>query len=344
MVRKINSKKLIDFSNGKYSYNDYLLVKSWFTEAGADDEIKKQLYLQWSEIVHDNNATVQSLDHVFEKIQHNMLFEDKKSNKRNMVWNIYRSAAAILLIPMLAFSIWALLSNRESGSTNTIAKSWIEINAPEASRVEFLLPDSTKGWLNGGSKLKYASDFNENRKIELKGEAYFEVKHRNESEFVVGLNKLNVKVLGTKFNISDYTDDLFTDIVLLEGKVEINHKTAAFSQKLLPDEKLTYDFENQSVKLANVDAKRYAAWKDGFLIIDNEPLSQAIGRIERWYNVEIVIEDEALKSYRFKATFKDEPLEEVLRLISLTTPLKYIIEKRNTDNGGVIKKKKVIIS
>jgi ferric-dicitrate binding protein FerR (iron transport regulator) len=343
MVKKINTNKLNDFSKGKYSYNDYLLVKSWFKDADKDKELEMQLHKQWNEILQDQSENDQSFHYIFDKIQHNILIEDKKSNKRNLVWNIYRSAAAILLVPVLIVSIWILFSKQEKISASINAKSWIEINAPEAARVEFLLPDSTRGWLNGGSKLKYASDFNENRKVELKGEAYFEVKHRNQSEFIVGLNKLNVKVLGTKFNISDYASDFLTEIVLLEGKVEVSDKTGSFKQDLSPDQKITYDVNNQSSKMNDVDAKRYAAWKDGFLIIDNEPLGQAISRIERWYNTEIVIQNEVLKSYRFKATFKDEPLEEVLRLITITTPIKYVIEKRNFETNGILKKKKVTI-
>lgn len=343
MAKKINTNILLGFLEGKYSYNDYLHIKSWFKKADKD-EIEKQLHKHWDEILQDQNEDDQTLDFLFEKIQQNILREDKKSNQRNLVWNIYRYAAAILLIPVTAFSIWMIFSKQENISAKVETKSWIEINAPEAARVEFMLPDSTKGWLNGGSKLKYASDFNINRKIELKGEAYFEVKHREQSEFIVGLNKLNVKVLGTKFNISDYESDLFTDIVLLEGKVEITGKTGSFSQMLLPDQRISYDIENQSAKISEVDAKRHTAWKDGFLIIDNEPLGKAISKIERWYNAEIIIEDEALKSYRFKATFKDEPLEEVLRLLAITTPMKYNILKRDVDSDGILEKKKVIIN
>jgi ferric-dicitrate binding protein FerR (iron transport regulator) len=224
-----------------------------------------------------------------------------------------------------------------------VVQSWVEINAPEAARVEFLLPDSTKGWLNSGSKLKYPAIFEKNRKVELTGEAYFEVKKQKDSEFIVSLANLDVKVLGTKFNVSGYTDDMFTDVVLSEGKVEINGKTGVFKQILSPDEKITYNIQTKSLKLSSVDANRYSAWKDGFLIMDNEPLEQVIGRIERWYNAEIVIQDEALKSYRFKVTFKDEPLEEVLRLIAITTPIKYVIEKRDTGANGILKKKKVTI-
>ena len=95
--------------------------------------------------------------------------------------------------------------------------------------------------------------------------------------------------------------------------------------------------------MSEVDADRFSAWKDGYLIIDNEPLGQVAGRLERWYNAEIIIQDERLKNYRFKATFKDEPLEEVLRLIAITTPIRYEIEKRDMDANGVVKQKKVIL-
>ena len=202
----------------------------------------------------------------------------------------------------------------------------------------------SKVWLNSGSSLRYPEKFSgDNRIVYLTGEAYFEVKKQKDSVFIVSLANLDVKVLGTKFNVSGYTDDLFTEVVLSEGKVEINGKTGVFTQILSPDEKITYNAQTKTLKLSTVDANRYSAWKDGFLIMDNEPLERVIGRIERWYNAEIVIQDEALKSYRFKATFKDEPLEEVLRLIAITTPIKYVIEKRDSGANGILKRKKVTI-
>ena len=263
-----------------------------------------------------------------------------------MAWNLYRQAAAILLIPALAFILWYFISVEKSGvagSSTLIAQSWVEINAPEGSRVEFFLPDSTSGWLNSGSKLKYPSVFERHRKVQLTGEAYFEVKHREQSDFVVSVPDLDIKVLGTKFNVSAYSDDPVTDVVLAEGKVEIEGKAGVFKQILAPNEKITFYRDEKSVKMSEVDADRFLAWKDGYLIIDNEPLGQVAGRIERWYNAEIVIQDEALKNFRFKATFKDEPLEEVLRLIAITTPIRYEIEKRDIDANGVLKQKKVIL-
>lgn len=346
MGKENNYSKLIDFSNGKYSYNDYLKVKEWLNEAEKNKGLKEQLYIQWSEMVENEREGKKSLHHIFEKIQYNILLEEKKNSNRNIVWNIYRYAAAVLLIPMFAFSVWISISKSKTNnlSSQDIGVSWVEINAPHAARVEFLLPDSTKGWLNSGSKLKYPTVFKENRKVELSGEAFFEVKKQDQSEFIVSLENLDVKVLGTKFNVSAYAEDIFTDVVLSEGIVEVNGKKGVFKHTLMPNEKLSYDSQIKSAKLSMVDANRFSAWKDGFLIIDNEPLGKVVGRIERWYNAEIIIQDEALKSYRFKATFQDEPLEEVLRLLAITTPLKYNIEKRDVDSGGVLEKRRVIIN
>ena len=346
MSNFIDHKKLFDFSNGKYSYNDYLQVKQWLNEWEEKPEIREELFNQWKELQNDSAGSGQSLQHIFEKIQHTVLLEEKKSVRKSVVWNFYRQAAAILLIPVLAFSLWYFVSTKKSevaGPSPLMAQSWVEINAPEGARVEFFLPDSTSGWLNSGSKLKYPAIFDQHRKVQLTGEAYFEVKHREQSDFVVSVPDLDVKVLGTKFNVSAYSGDPVTDVVLAEGKVEIEGKAGVFNQTLSPNEKITFNRDKKSLKMSEVDADRFSAWKDGYLIIDNEPLGQVAGRLERWYNAEIVIQDERLKNYRFKATFKDEPLEEVLRLVAITTPIRYEIEKRDVDANGVLKQKKVIL-
>ncbi len=342
MKEKINIKKLIDFSNGNYSWNDYLQVKEWFNNQRENKELKNQLFSQWEELnrQYKNDG---SLNHIFEKIQYNILLEEKKETKKLNMWRMYQQVAAVLLIPVLGFSLWYYFSAKTDNYTpaQELAQSWVEINAPDGARVEFFLPDSSKGWLNSGSKLKYPAVFNKERKVELTGEAWFNVKHLNNSGFVVGVPDMNIKVLGTQFNVSSYPGDAFTDVTLEKGKVEVNGKAATFNQILSPNQKIIFNRETRSLNLVKVDASRFSAWKEGYLIIDNEPLGQVVGRLERWYNVEIIIQDEALKNYRFKATFKDEPLEEVLRLMAKTTPIDYKIEKRTSDANGVLIQKKV---
>lgn len=343
MKKEINIKTLINFSEGKYSYNEYLKVKGWFNNMGEYKEVKEELFGQWEEIVGKNERRDNSLNHIFEKIQYNILLEEKKEARKISAWSLYRQVAAIFLIPVLSISIWYYINSQSVNQTPEIAQSWVEINAPDGARVEFSLPDGSQGWLNSGSKLKYPAVFNGERKVELLGEAWFDVQHCDNIGFVVSVPEMDVKVLGTQFNVTAYSEDASTDVILEEGKVEINGTVSVFNQVLSPNEKISFNRKSRSITKSEVDASRFSAWKDGYLVIDNEPLGQVVGRLERWYNVDIRIQDETLKKYRFKATFKDEPLEEVLKLIAKTTPIKYNIDKRVTDSNGVLTKKKVTI-
>lgn len=337
MDNKISHKTLLDFSKGKYSYNEYLDVKHWFTNVGNDVEVEEQLFNQWKEFSDSTNT--KSLHPIFEKIQYKILLEEKKNKKGKVIWQYYRQVAAIL-IPLIAISASLYFFTKPSRTTE---QAWLEINVPEGARIEFLLPDSTSGWLNSGAKLKYPAEFSRHRKVELIGEAFFNVKHKEHSDFTVGVTDMDIKVLGTKFNVSAYGNEAVTEVVLKEGKVEVKGKAAAFSQILRPGEKIVYNHEISSLNSEAVNPDLYTAWKEGYLILDNEPLAQATKKLERWYGVEIQIQDETLKNFRFKATFQEEPLEEVLRFIAMTTPITYKIENRSPDSNGILKKKQVII-
>jgi len=336
MEDKIDFKTLLNFSSGNYSYNEYLKVKDWFVHVRDDEQTESQLFKYWMEkkdVPDDAN-----LHSIFEKIHYQILLEEKNLQQKRSFWNYYRQVAAFL-IPLIVLS--ALVYFFLWGKPQT--QSWVEINAPEGARIEFMLPDSSFGWLNSGAKLKYPAVFNSHRKVKLSGEAFFNVKHLAHSDFTVSVADMDIKVLGTRFNVSAYPDESVTEVVLNEGKVEINGKTGRFSKTLCPGEKIAYDHETKQVDVNKVDPALYSAWKDGYLIIDNETLEQVVKKLGRWYNAEISIQDDILKNFRFKATFADEPLDEVLQLIAMTTPITYKIEKRNIDSNGIIKKKQIKI-
>ncbi len=343
MERKINNTTLLNFSKGKYSYNTYLQVKEWFCDFHENKELETLSLDQWNELNNLSQDHNDSLNYLFEKVEFDIWPGEKKETPKIKLWNYYRQIAAILLIPVLAFSIWHyyFASDNALVTPAQTFQSWVEINAPEGARVEFFLPDSSIGWLNSGSKLKYPIVFSENRTVELTGEAWFNVKHLDASEFVVSVPDMDIKVLGTQFNVTAYSDDDFTAVALERGEVEVNGKTEVFNQIIVPNEKICFNRNKKSVVLSEVDAARFSAWKEGYLIIDNEPLGEVVNRLERWYNVGIKIQDETLKRYRFKATFRDEPLEEVLKLIAKTTPIIYNIDERSTDNNGVLIQKTV---
>lgn len=337
MDDKINYKTLFDFSKGKYSYSDYLKVKHWFTHVRDDGKVEEQLFDQWKNFA--DSPDMKSLRPIFERIQYQILLEEKRNGKKKNLWHLYRQVAAIL-IPIIAISASLYFFNQPGKST---AQAWLEINVPKGARVEFLLPDSTSGWLNSGAKLKYPSEFSRHRKVELLGEAFFNVRHMEHSDFTVGVSDMDITVLGTQFNVSAYANEAVTEVVLKEGKVEVKGKAAVFNQTLHPGEKISYNHEKSALNKLVVDPNIYTAWTNGFLVIDNEPLEQAVKKLERWYGAEISIQDEVLKNFRFKATFQEEPLEEVLRFIAMTTPMSYQIETRDQGVNGILKKKQVIL-
>lgn len=339
MDNNINYKTLLDFSNGKYSYNEYLKVRHWFTQMKNDVKTESQLFEQWKKLSTSDELKSRSLQPIFEKIQYHILLEEKQKEKKRTIWFYYKQAAAVL-IPLFILSVSLYFLKKPS---QTMPQAYLEINVPQGARVKFLLPDSTSGWLNSGAKLRYPAAFGLHRTVELTGEAFFNVKHREHSDFTVRVADMYINDLGTQFNVSAYDDDAITEVVLKEGEVEVNGTKDIFNQKLLPGEKITYNRETHKIYVKNVDPKLYSEWTKGYLVIDNETLSIAAKKLERWYNVEIDIESEVLKNYRFKATFNDEPLDEVLRFIAMTTPITYEIATREQDSDGIVKQKKIII-
>ena len=335
MENKINYKTLLDFSTGKYSYNDYLKVKHWFINVRNDQNAEEQLFNHWQDIPDKTNT--ESLHFIFEKIHYQILLEEKKKKKN--LWQYSWRVAAILILVIALPALYYFLSK----PGQPLTQPWAEINVPEGARIEFLLPDSTSGWLNSGAKLKYPIAFSHHRQVDLIGEAFFRVRHKEHSDFTVSVADMDIKVLGTQFNVSAYSDETVTEVVLKEGKVEINGKAGVFRQTLQPGEKILYDHNANSLDMKKVDPKLYSAWTNGYLVIDNESLALAAKKLERWYSVEITIQDEALKNFRFKATFKDEPLEEVLRFFAMTTPMSYKIGNRDQGSNGILKKKHVTI-
>lgn len=339
-MEKTTTYKILEkFSEGKYSWNDFQTVKNWFENIHNFSEAKSFLKEHWNSLNHSASPDDKSLNHIYRQIEYYILLEEKKELKKINLWRIYRQAAAILLIPVLVFTAWYFFSEKTATDTDL---AWVEIQAPNSSRIKFSLPDGSSGWLNSGSSLSYYPRFSKKRQVQLSGEAYFEVKP-SEELFNVKTADFNVSVLGTTFNVTAYEDDFFSQVVLVDGKVNVTGNTQILDKTLAPGERLlVYPSENK-FNLSRVDTESLTAWKDGLLLLDNEPLELAVKRMERWYNVEIVVEDDLLKSYRFKATFEDEPLEEVLKLLSVSTPMEYTFEKREENSDGTFKKKKVRI-
>jgi ferric-dicitrate binding protein FerR (iron transport regulator) len=339
MKEPVDYRILHKFALGKYSLKDFRLISRWFEDKNNEEDLKLAIQQHWSEFSEDFAGNEKDLTSVLNQLKQKIAKERPVVHFRKRIQKFYTRAAAILLLPLLLYSVYATFQKVPAPEISAL----VEIVSPNGARTHFRLPDGSQGWLNSGSALKYKTDFLEKRTVQLLGEAWFEVAPDEESPFVVETPHLDVQVLGTKFNIAAFPDEKVTEVVLQEGKVKVNGYNGTFTFDMKPDEKFTYNKELQSGTIQTVNADQFSSWKDGLLVFRNEPLSEVLKRIGRWYNVEFVLTDPEIAKFRYRATFHEEQIEEVIRLISLTAPIKYSFNKREMSNDGVFKKRKITI-
>jgi ferric-dicitrate binding protein FerR (iron transport regulator) len=205
------------------------------------------------------------------------------------------------------------------------------------SRTKLILPDGTTVWLNASSKLTYGDDFMEKeRRVQLEGEAYFDVVKNDSKPFIINTAIMNVRVLGTSLNVRYYAGDKKAETVLIKGKIEVQVKRRPQERYLLSSlEKLSVAatapdvHPKKELSISNVDVIgkdstiAETAWIDNELIFTGEPLAELAGRMERWFDVKVTVKGIRLQQFRMSGSFKDESPEQALKAISLITGCKY---------------------
>lgn len=192
------------------------------------------------------------------------------------------------------------------------------IRIPNGKRFALQLSDGTVVHLNAGTSLKYPIKFiaGESRSVFLDGEAFFDVAKDKQHPFVVNADQLNIRVLGTHFNVSNYPEDDATDVVLVEGSVGLYTQNENFDAAknviLKPGYKGSLDKTGNQISAQPVITDMYTSWINGGQNFRNMAFKNIIKKLERRYNVSIINLNNKLAEEKFNASFKDEPLEKVL--------------------------------
>jgi ferric-dicitrate binding protein FerR (iron transport regulator) len=203
-----------------------------------------------------------------------------------------------------------------------------EIRVPHGERSEITLYDGTKVWLNSGTELKIPLVFNGNqRKIFLKGEAFFDVAKIKEKPFIVNAGQMDIEVLGTRFDVCAYPDDQELYATLEDGEIRAINLQTGEEIRMLPGYQAILNLKSQKFELQQVDTRLYTSWKENRLQLENAPFFEVIKRMERWYDVKIHVDPTIDTGERYTMTIKTESLREMLRLISITTPINYEIKE-----------------
>jgi len=204
---------------------------------------------------------------------------------------------------------------------------YVNIEVPNGQRTQVFLPDGTAVWLNAGTSLAYPTNFSsQHRDIYLQGEAYLEVKSDKKNPFIVRTDRMNVKVLGTKFNVKSYKDET-AYVTLLEGKVEVITMDELNSLTLKPNEQISIS-ETNTMLLTQVESNNVNMWTLGELVYVNEKLSVIVKDLERRFDVQISILDEDLSEDLFTSRIDSKAhVDQALSRLKGTRELDYVIEE-----------------
>lgn len=298
------------------SSDDENFVAAQYLQSGNESGLKEIAREHWEK----SPSTEVELQHILDRIIFHIKTSQNKRPVLSRILSVYYRFAAVLLVPLLIGGIYlmVLISNRNA--------TYAEIVAPQGARVQFTLPDGSKGYLNGGSKLQFPVNFSENRNLSLSGEAYLEVAKNKKLPFTVQTKYADVRVFGTKFDVCAYESDHEVLTTLEEGSVRVFNKTGKTYAMLDPGEQNIVNTNNGNMKNTPVNTKLYTSWKEETLRFSNSPFDEVVKKMERWYGVKIILDKSLKYSENYTFTIRTESLRELLQLLSLTTPMSFKID------------------
>lgn len=247
----------------------------------------------------------------------NKIIKEDSESKSFKFTMIYRVAALLIMFVAVSYFMTVYFSNKY--------EDYVSVSTEKGKTKRLYLPDGTLVVLNSASELKYSSDFRSQRHVVLNGEAFFDVK-KNKSLFWVSADGMNIKVLGTAFNVSNYSYNKDITTTLFRGRVNVSGYEKSFN--IIPGEQITLTKKDKSFRKSEVDVSRYNSWIDGVHKFSDESLDELAKRIERVYNVKIELEPD-IKSLVFSGSFSEnDSLNDVLRFIKLSSnrPIIYSVE------------------
>lgn len=199
---------------------------------------------------------------------------------------------------------------------------------PVGKRVSLMLSDGTRMWVNSGSQVIFPIQFTgQRREIFLDGEIYLEVAHNKDIPFIVKTNELDIKVLGTAFNVSTLESKQSSEVVLVSGKVEITTQQNQAKSILSPNDQFVYQQSSGKTAIKQVDVSEHVAWKDGYYQFNKQPLDKVLAKIARYYAIQIKW-SEGMKSLTSsgKLDLRNNP-EDVFCILKKAAPIE--VEKTN---------------
>ncbi|MCK4679087.1 MAG: FecR family protein [Bacteroidales bacterium] len=372
--RMMNKEKIIKFLLGETGKEENHLVNQWLNENDENKKYFDEIAFVWKtsgiaqnieqeDVEKDRKIFIQKIGALLdeetmkstEPVRRNLQLFRSSTGAKYYQW--LRIAAIFILAFCLSWTVF-YFANRKPDTGSLV---YNQIITTKGQKSQIILSDGTKVWLNSETTLKYSSAFNEKkREVFLEGEAFFEVQKKgNKIPFIVKTSEIDIKVLGTSFNVMAYPDEETIETTVVKGSVCIVRKDLISSPDqniiLKSNQKVTLLKKESCVILSEIETKKptlikstktiqsisssekaqilvspevdielHTAWKDDRLIFQSETFENICYKLERWYDVKIHVRNEELKKYRYTGKFvHKETINQVLEILKLTTPINY---------------------
>lgn len=293
-----------------------------------------------------------SMDKILDRLHHQIIKQEKEfilvPDRKKKFIAFFAKAAAILILPLLIYT--AYLTTKTSGKHyfESAEVTWQTVRTSAGMQSDFMLPDGSHVWLNAGSVLEYPVAFaHDIRQVKLTGEAFFDVKKDPSHPFIVNAGKMNIEVKGTRFNVCNYLNETNSEITLESGSVRLfagNYKDEKTLALIKPGERAQLDNNLNKLSVSKVDVEKQIAWKEGLLIFRDDKMDEVVLKLNRKFNVDIILQDPELKEYIYTATFEDESLSQILGLLKISAPVNYKAYKPIQLDDNSFSKQKIVIT
>jgi transmembrane sensor len=307
-------------------------------QTAANAFIRHIVHMRAMNVDFDEEKLIASENNSFDS---DFLLTKKKSKTKIVLWGV----SSIFALMIAFFGIKNFVDNSKKQS-ESVQNNLSEISTHNGSKTNVVLPDGTMVKLNAGSKLTYDKEYgNTIREVNLTGEAFFDVVKNKEKPFIIHTKKIDIKVLGTTFNVKSYPDEK-TETSLVRGSIEVTFKNKLSEKVILkPNEKLIVTDDELSLKPAKTKSLRQAfapivaishlnytkedstiietAWMQNKLIFRDETFKQLALRMERWYNVSIHFGNSEIERLSFTGIFENETVQQALDALQLSGKFNY---------------------
>lgn len=311
------------FRYGKISRSDFKKLVSTINDS-SDLELEGDLFEEWNKFNAYPSLPQEEIDTLYCNLRKKMKISP--FNKIMQYWG--QIAASILFLFTTGLTVLYYIQHQE---IQTLAEQNVVVHSRDSGTSLITLPDGTLVHLNTNSSLTYQQNFGQdNRKVKLSGEGYFEVKKDAKKKFIVNTEYMDVTVLGTKFNLYAYEDKNIVEMALVEGRVNVSTTFPPYQTVCIkPKEKVVYNKHNNKLNIEKTTTKMETAWLSKELAFREEKLENVFRCLSRKFGVKFSVDSLVSINDLYTGAFDDENVESILKVLKIHYGFNYTIEDGN---------------